>query len=65
MKMLLGWLSDPFLHIAVVCVLLFFFLQGGEANTNDSSQTSACRLCHRTHDKTLSCQQVPLSVANH
>ena len=53
MKRMLGWLSDPYLHVIVIGLLLLRVaaMSGGDSSkTAQAAEPVRCDTCHVSHD---------------
>ena len=66
MKRLLGWVSDPIFHLAIVGILVFLFLRGGAGvgAGENSAATESCSSCDGVHNHSTVCAQYRFSTMN-
>ena len=61
MKRILGWLSDPYLHVIVIGLLLLRVAAMSGADSTKTVQAAEqirCDVCHSSHDDSHPCLRV-------
>lgn len=69
MRSLIGWVSDPYVHIAIICVVLLRLAMaaGGDDLAGSPPLVGSCPACFRIHQPGTACvppvKQVPTGFA--
>ncbi len=59
MKTILGWLSDPFLHLLGIAAILLVIgsqMKTESNTTDDTAVVTRCEVCHKVHDLSKACR---------
>jgi hypothetical protein len=59
MKTIVGWLGDPYLHLVGIGLIVLAIGAGINSEPGRGEASDRCDLCHRFHDESLGCPNVP------
>jgi hypothetical protein len=62
MKMIVGWLGDPYLHLVGIGLIVLAIGAGISSESGRSDATERCDSCQRFHDESVVCSKLPAAL---